>query len=528
MTRFRRTVALGRSLPALVAGTLAAVAATVDSSRGRVPTVVALLGLGAGWFVSSRRLRRLEHGVRAAGAAVVAAGAGRFEALGQLAEQPVHGVAAHELSQGLAELGTSVAAVISAAQTAGFALRARSQEIMEVSQEAATSAESSAEQAASAAAATEIMSGNINSVAASVTELESTIREIAQHAAQATDTAAAASVNATTATDAVNDLTHACEQVDSMVRTIKDVAEQTHLLALNATIEAARAGEYGRGFTVVAGEVKQLALTTSASTKTAHASVAQMREGSRSADDAMQTIVATCERVRENQTSIAAAVEQQSMAANEISRHANDVAASVAQVSGGVASMAAGARVVAYGGAQAFAAAVELAGCGEQLESALAALSLSLVAPPQAQQVEATVATTDADGVTTVHNSDFGDGTFQLEYSGQWKHSRGNLDGDVPNSYSGFPGDTATLRFSGTSVEVYSIKGPNHGIVEISIDGDQPVECDQYADDRAPGHLLFARNDLAAGSHRLDYRVSGRKNAESAYVWIVLERVVVS
>ena len=474
--------------------------------------------------LASRRLAgRWGRQIGALDRAVQAATRGDLDALRQV---PVSGSGpVVALSVSMADLGDRVAPLLAVAQLAGFVVVARSAEVMTVAQEMAVNAENSAEQAAKAAAVVAVMSQNIGSVAAAVTELESTIREIAQHAAQAATIAHDAAKDATGASDAVTELTLACTKVDQVVASIQSIAGHTHLLALNATIEAARAGEAGRGFSVVADEVKTLAQTTSESTKSAHVSVATIRVGSAHAGEAMATIVTTCEQVRESQTSIAAAVEQQSMAASEIGQRANEVASTIHQLVEGVAAIASDARMVAYGGAQTWAAATELAGHGEQLEQALAGFTLTTVSPPEAQLVQATSATVGADGRITVHNSDFGDGLHQLDYRGQWKHSRGNLDGDAPNSYTGFPGDTVTLRFTGTQADVYSVTGPNHGTVEISIDGQPPVECDQYAEQRSPGHLLFQSPHLSKGEHTLTFTVTGRKNPYSQYLWAVLERI---
>ncbi len=108
--------------------------------------------------------------------------------------------------------------------------------------------------------------------------------------------------------------------ISQITGVIDAIAAQTGLLALNATIEAAHAGEAGRGFAIVAGEVKSLALQTTNATADIGRQIRQLQEASTNAAEAISTIddvVAELDRIS---ASVASAVSQQSVTASEISR----------------------------------------------------------------------------------------------------------------------------------------------------------------------------------------------------------------
>lgn len=134
-------------------------------------------------------------------------------------------------------------------------------------------------------------------------------------------------------------------EIREVVHVIHAIARQTKLLALNATIEAARAGPAGKGFAVVAGEVKELAKETAVATDSIGRRIAAIVDDSRSAVEAIVRVSELSDDVNGMQTTIAAAVEQQTATTREVSRTmrqaseisteiANDIAAVVTDARG--------------------------------------------------------------------------------------------------------------------------------------------------------------------------------------------------
>lgn len=162
--------------------------------------------------------------------------------------------------------------------------------------------------------------------AAAVEEMSASVQEIANSATQAVTVAREAVTAAGTASDRVTKLDASSQEIGVVVKLITSIAEQTNLLALNATIEAARAGEAGKGFAVVASEVKELARETAEATQRITQMIDTLQADSQHVTTALTAITDLIHQISDAQTSIAGAVEEQSATTNEISRSVNDVA----------------------------------------------------------------------------------------------------------------------------------------------------------------------------------------------------------
>ncbi|MDR3762558.1 MAG: methyl-accepting chemotaxis protein [Acidobacteriota bacterium] len=207
-----------------------------------------------------------------------------------------------------------------------------------------------------------------NTVASAIHEMTATVNQVSDHSHTAADTAASAAATAKEGGQVVREtmevmqriaqsneriaervtkLGDSSQQVGKIAAVIDDIADQTNLLALNAAIEAARAGEQGRGFAVVADEVRKLAERTTSATKeiaqilsvvleesqnTASAVSEGQKDvdaglrGARQAGDALERIIEMATKVGDMVSQIATAARQQSTATEEIQSSAQRIA----------------------------------------------------------------------------------------------------------------------------------------------------------------------------------------------------------
>jgi methyl-accepting chemotaxis protein len=189
------------------------------------------------------------------------------------------------------------------------------------------SAQETSSQAADAAAASGQASSKVKTVAAAAEELAASIAEINRQIGETTRVVDHVTDNARATDVSVTSLAQAAQKIGEVVDLIRDIAEQTNLLALNATIEAARAGEMGRGFAIVAAEVKSLANQTSRATGEIAELIAAIQSSTGASVSAIKSLAAAMENVNTYTSSIATAVDRQGSATSDISANVQHAAA---------------------------------------------------------------------------------------------------------------------------------------------------------------------------------------------------------
>ena len=157
-----------------------------------------------------------------------------------------------------------------------------------------------------------------STVASSANELFSSIQKISELVRNASEISGRATTEADRSRAVIGGMAEAAGKVTEVVGLISDIAEQTNLLALNATIEAARAGEAGKGFAVVASEVKALANQTQSATGEITSQISEMQAITDEAVAAIESVLAIVGDISSSTDSISSAVSDQQTATGEI------------------------------------------------------------------------------------------------------------------------------------------------------------------------------------------------------------------
>jgi methyl-accepting chemotaxis protein len=345
------------------------------NSASRTRTVIAVLALlmapmlaVAMWLLARSLLRPVTR----TKALLEQVSGGDFSQRLQISSRDELGEMASALNTTVDRMGDAIRTIAGEAA----ALGAASERLDGVSQRMVAGTDRVSEDAAAASDDAVQANRDVRAIATGAEQMRASIGEIARNATEAAGIVADAVRVAQSANETIGRLGESSNEIGEVAKVITSIAEQTNLLALNATIEAARAGEAGKGFAVVASEVKDLAQETAKATDDIGRRIEAIQGDTTDAVGALGQITETINRIAEIQQVIASAVEEQSAATAEIGESVNRAVDRTAGITTRITSVADSSRESSTAAGQTREAATDLATTASSLRQVVTGFRL--------------------------------------------------------------------------------------------------------------------------------------------------------
>ncbi|MCE3232782.1 MAG: hypothetical protein K0R98_1039 [Rickettsiaceae bacterium] len=177
---------------------------------------------------------------------------------------------------------------------------------------------------------------NVSAAATATTTIYSYIKEIQQQIAKSSDITKTAAKKSEEASNKVSSLSLCSEKIGAVISIINSLSEQINLLSINATIEAARAGDAGKGFAIVASEIKNLATHTAKATEQIYSAITSIQSETSTSISSVQEINSSIREIEFIAASIINALEKQSFLAQNLTKNVEEAANSTSKISNNI------------------------------------------------------------------------------------------------------------------------------------------------------------------------------------------------